>query len=408
MIKTLTKNMGVKIFCILAAGALWTYVAAGQNTVGKFPGSIKIKALNTPQNFVAIYDTKIVDIKIMAEPSIWQRLSADSFSAYVDLSALGEGTHEVPVNVTSSIPGVQVVEKNPEKIFVSLEPVVTKEVILSKRVEGSAAEGMVSGNITLNPDKVTIKGPKNLINATSEANVTIRLNGEEKDFNKSFSAFVIDEKGEPIKDIEITPSEVNASVSIVKSSNNKTLGIKVKTSGTPKSGYFISNITTDPTTIDVVGTKTTLSSLDYLETFAVDINGKSEDIDSAVGLDIKNGVALQSGMPTKIKVKIQFSATGISREIIPEVKYLNIPDSYNVSSQTPNQIKVICTGAATLISSLQSRDIFLIIDLSSFKPTKSQESFSIDLNQSNFNVPDGVTITSFLPTSINITLEKKS
>jgi len=87
MIKLLTKNLWIKLFCLLAAILLWVYVAAGQSAVGKFPGNIEIRAINVPSGLVAIFDNQSVEIKIMADSATWRKLSADSFTAYVDLTS---------------------------------------------------------------------------------------------------------------------------------------------------------------------------------------------------------------------------------------------------------------------------------------------------------------------------------
>ena len=212
--KNFSNNLSIKLFCFFAALFLWIIVAAGQSTVGKFPNSLKIKSINAAAGMVAIYDLKTVEVKIMAEPSVWKQLSTESFSAYVDLSGLSTGTHEVSVNVVSSVPGVQIVEKSPDRILISLEQIITKEVNINKRVEGSAAEGLVAGTIELNSEKVQARGAKSVIDNLTEASVIISLNGETEDFKKTVEIIALDESGEAIGNIEFLPAEVTANVSV--------------------------------------------------------------------------------------------------------------------------------------------------------------------------------------------------
>ncbi len=406
MWKIITKNLWIKIFCLLAAAGLWLYIASGQNSVGKFPGSITVRAINVPAGLVATYDIKTVNIKVMGDSSVWRKLSSDTFSAYVDLSAHSEGTYELPVNVVSSVQGVQIVEKDPEKIFVSLEPVISKKVNVNKKIEGSAGEGLVAGNIDLDPTEVDAKGPKSLIDKLTEATATINLNGETDNFTKTVSVVAYDENGDPENNIEFVPAEVKASVSIVKASNNKTVGIKVLTSGSPKSGYFVSDISTTPATVDITGPADILVKTSYAETFSVDIGGASLDMEKSVSLNLKDGIALQAGTTPKILVKIKFSRADISKEMTANITAKNLDSSYYLSSVNPIQINVTCSGPADLIANLKNSDVNLALDFAD-KRILSGAVYNFELSAKNFSVPDGVSVSSIVPSSVSVAVDKK-
>lgn len=403
--KLVTKNIGIKIFCLFSATVLWIYIAAGQNTIAKYPGSIKIKAINVPSGLVAIYDIKTVDIKIMAEPSVWSNLSPDSFSAYIDLSGQKEGAYELPVNVVSSTAGVDIVEKNPEKIIVSLESIVSKEVSINKKIEGSAAEGLVAGNISLEPSKTTIRGPKSIVNNITEATATIRLNGESEKFTKTVAISALDDQGENIDNVEFDPAEVSATVSIVKASNNKTVGVRVKTTGAPATGYFVSNISVSPSTVDITGATSLLADVNFIETSSIDLTNQSADIEKDVTLNVKNGLALQIGSPSKVHVKITLLRNAVSKELTATVVPINLDSTYSVSAVVPSEIRVICSGPSDLIASLKASSVVLNLDFSNKRLSDSVINFNI--LPTDFKTPDGVDVVSVVPSSINVTITKK-
>lgn len=400
--KIFTKNIGIKIFCIILATALWIYIAVGQNTIAKYPGSISIKAINVPSGLVAIYDTKTVDIKIMAEPAVWSKLSSDSFSAYIDLSGHNEGTYELPVNVVSSTSGVDIVEKSPNKIIVSLETVITKEIPISNKIEGSAAEGLVAGNIDLKPTITMIRGPKSIVNNITEATALIKLNGESEKFTKKIALSALDEQGENIDTVTFDPAEVTATVAVVKASNNKTVGVKVKTTGSPKTGYFVSNITVLPNTIDITGSASLLADITYVETGAIDITNQSTDIEKDVVLSVKNGLALQVGSPAKVHVKITFAKNAVTKDIIATILPINLDTNYQVTTYNPSQITVICSGSLDIISSLKSSDIVLNLDFSG--KSLSGSTINFNLTSGNIKTPAGIDIISIVPSSINVSI----
>lgn len=402
--KNFTKNISIKIFCLFSATILWIYIAAGQNTIAKYPGSIAIKAINIPSGLVAIYDTKTVDIKIMAQPSVWNKLSPDSFSAYIDLSGQKEGTYELPVNVVSSTAGVDIVEKNPNKIIVSLEPIVSKEVSINSKIEGSAAEGLVAGNIILDPSRTIIRGPKSVINDISEATAVINLNGESEKFSKKIALVALDGQGEFIDNIGFDPAEVSATVAVVKASNNKTVGVRVKTTGSLKTGYFISNITVSPSTVDITGVSSLLKDVAYLETMPLDLSNQSSDFEKDVALNMQSGIALQVGSPAKVRVKISLSKNIVTKELSSTINYLNL-GSRQVNTVTPGDIRVICSGPSDLINNLKSSDIILNLDFSDKNLSDSVINF--ELSSANFKTPENVDVVSVVPSSINVTITKR-
>lgn len=402
MFKKLVKNLNIKIFCLVVSSLLWVYAASGQSAIGKFPGSIKIKTINVPSGLVAIYDEKTVNIKITADSAVWKNLASESFSAFVDLSNCKEGTYELPVNVVSSVSGLQIVEKTPEKIFVRVESIVEKELPINQKIEGSAAEGLTVGSVDLDSEKIKVKGPKSVIDNLSEATIVLKMNGESVDFDRTLTVAAYDENGEAIPNLEFNPSEVKAKVSVVKASNNKTVGIKVVTSGNPKTGYYVSSISVNPAVVDITGVKTVLSNLNYVETVPVDITNNSSDISKDVSLNLPNGIVLQTGSSSKVKINIKFSENDIVRQMDATVSVRNL-NGYSVAGINPNQIKVLVSGKSSVINNLKSSDINLSFD---FAAKQLSDKVTFDINTPMFKLPDGVLIVQTLPDSVIFSLNK--
>lgn len=398
-----TKNIAAKIICVFAAIVLWIYVASGQSSVGKFPGDIQITAKNVPSGLVAIYDDKTVQVQIMAEQKVWKQLSADSFSAYVDLNGLSTGTYELSVNVASSVEGVQIISKTPDKIFVRLEKIVSKKVSVSPRTEGSAGEGLVAGNIELVPNNVDVSGPSSIVNNLAEAIAPIRLNGETADIEKNIPVTAYSDDGKEVKDLTFTPSEVKAKIPIVKASNNKTVGIKALTSGAPKDGFYVSKISIVPATVDVTGPISLLSSINYIETAKIDINNTSSNFEKEVALTIPDGVGLQKGQLSRVKVLIALSENSITRSISPQVVAVNLNSGLRLASYSPTEIKVMVSGPQSQINSLTSNDLKIKVNAAG----RVAGNFNYDISLGSVELPAGLSAVSVLPSSIAVTLENK-
>lgn len=401
--KSVLANPLPKILAVIVATILWIFVAASQSSTGQFPSKIQIITVNTPNGLIATYDQKTVELQISAEPSLWQKLSTNSFTAYVDLGGLQVGTYELDVNATCNVADVQILNKKPGKIFVQLEEISRKNVPVIQKVEGNAAEGMVAGAISFNPAEVEVSGPKSQIENISNAVAEIRLNGESANFEKDASLVALDNSGNEISDLSFSPSRVKANISIVKGANNKTVGVKVNLSGNPADGYYISRLTTAPSTINITGQSSILSTINYIETQNFDISGVSSSFDKDLLLKIPDGVGLQRGEPNKVTVSVTLANNGLSRVITAQITPKNLASNLKVNSYSPSEVKVTISGSEASISAVNPSDIVLELDLSG----KSAGTYNIDLTSAMFKIPDGVSTTAFVPTSLQITLSAK-
>ena len=380
---------------------MWFFVSLTQSSIAKFPGSIPIKALNTPSGLTAIYDQKTVDIKIMAQAVTWRELSPDSFTAYVDLTNYKAGTYQVLVNVTSTIPGVSVTDRSPDKILVTLEPVIKKDVSLDKKIEGNAADGLVAGNISLSADKVQISGPESELNTITEAFVQISLSGEQSNIEKIYPIYVYNSNGEVIKDVEITPKEINVTVPIIKASNSKTVGVKVVTTGQPKTGFYVSSISVKPSTVDIIGQNQTVQDVKFLETAPIDLTGLSTDLDKEISLALPDGITITPGTSNKVEVTMSFSANEVTKELsVSNISAVNLT-GYKIKDLLSAPVKVMCSGTADAINALKSTDISIIVDFQGIS-VSAPGTKSFDLNKNSFKLPNGISVLSVVPSTVNV------
>lgn len=378
---------------------LWVFVASNQSLLGKFPNQIKIQTVNLSTDYQAFLDEQSVQVSVMADRGVFKSLTADSFSASVDLAGLKEGTYELDVRVSTNIPEVQITKIEPAKVFVNIEKVIVKSVSLTPKVEGDAADGMVLGQITLEPDTVQIKGPSSYVETISEANAIIKLNGESESFERDVQVSAVN-PGEEAKGVSFLPANVTAKVTIIKGGNNKTVGIKVKTKGLPKENYYLSKITATPPTIDIVGQRSILSNVNFLETEEVDIGGASDQITKDVNLILPSGVSLQRGSVQKVKVELSFALIGSTKSVAPKIVALNLNEGLRLISYSPSDLSVSLSGPQTLLNSLGADDIRLELNMAG----KTAGTYNVTVDSTMIRVPPGLAITSIVPTTLSFIL----
>jgi len=397
------RNFSAKIICLILAVGLWIYVGIGQTKTAFFPGDIPLQVKNVPQGLVAVTDIEKLKVKIVAESDSWKKLSADSFSAFLDLSGLLEGTHEIKVVVTCNVQNVQIVETDPEKVLVSLEPRITKEVPVNVLIDGKAGEGLVVGQWKADPAKVEVSGAKTLVQRLLEATAKIHLEGQTSEFKQIVKLVGLDSQGKEISNLEFKPAEVIVTVPIVKASNVKTVGIKVSTTGSPAEGYWVAKIETEPATVTIAASDQMAGKIEYVETKEVNLDGLAKNTTVETTLKSSSDFSVLDNI-SQVKVKVFISQAQATKELEVGFKWQGLAGNLKVVAANPSTVKVVISGPEEKLAVLTPGDIAIVVDLTGITTAGNH---SLDITRSNISGPTGVSFSSIVPSAINVQTEVK-
>lgn len=398
--KRFFNNFGAKVTCILIAAGLWIFVGIGSTRSATFPGDVPLQVKNVPQGLVAVTDIETVKVKVMADSSVFNQLSTESFSVYLDLTGLTEGVHDVKVMAATNLANLQIIETNPAQVVVRLEPAIEKELPVAVMLTGQAGSGLVGGNTSSSPDKVKVFGARSVVNDLLNATAKVDLENQTADFQKIVPLSGLDAKGKEIKNLTFTPKSTTVNVAVVKASNVKVVGIKPNFSGTPADGYWLSKIETEPTTVTVTAAENFIAQVNYVETDVININGLNKNTTLEMTLKPQNGVVILDKVE-KVTVKVYISKGQASKEMEVGFSWQNLFGNLKVTSVDPNRVKVVVSGPQDVLNNLTSDDISITVDLSD---KNAAGTYSIDLSRSNISGPSGVSIGSIVPSAINVQL----
>jgi len=108
----------------------------------------------------------------------------------LDLTALGTGSHSVPIRIDQlNLPqGLSVVNIEPQSIQVQLETEIRKEVRVTVFFKGSPATGYFVAQTSATPEKVLIRGPKRALDEiTSVGTYPVDVSGIAESFKKEIT-----------------------------------------------------------------------------------------------------------------------------------------------------------------------------------------------------------------------------
>lgn len=289
-----------------------------------------------------------------------------------DLTGLSAGTHKVNIKYNNPIKSLDY-KVDPSRATIVIYPKVSASRtvttdILNKDKLGST---LVISSIKLDRDEVIIKSYKEKLEKVASVKALVDVNALNANSAGTYTLenvklIAYDEKGTEIKDIEIVPGTITATVEI--SSPSKTVPVKVIPVGEVASGSAISSITSNVNTVTLYGEEDVLKDISELDV-EIDVNGLSKDKTFQETIVKPTGVRSMSDTAVTIKVKMEgetskeFKDIPIVFEHLDTTKYK--PLAKNASD---TKVNVVVKGVKSVLDKLDSEDIKAYVDLSDLEP----------------------------------------
>ena len=249
----LTKDLGWKLFSILAAICMWFVVLNVENPVETkpFSGYVEIQNENavidqnkTILNLEEIKETK-VNIRIRGKRMTLDRLAqSGGVTAYIDLSSIGENYtgQEAVVPIKVKLPAitgesVSVEYISPPSVTIKTDNLVSKEMDITVVKEGTEQNGYEAGDLKADPEKITVYGPSAEVAKVSEVRVNVDVSTIIADAEKECTPVAYDAEGNPLESVFLSSSTVKVKVNMKKV---KLVNIETSISGVTADGYGIS------------------------------------------------------------------------------------------------------------------------------------------------------------------------
>ena len=154
------RNVGLKIAALMLGTLLW-YTVSGHQIERRLPVPVFYSNLPAPLELTGDQmDT--VSVHVRGDENIVGSLSDARLQMVVDLGDAHSGTNIIPLRVDDVVApsGVDVLTIDPGTVTVTLERTGHLDVAVKPTVEGKPAPGFALGNVTVEPETVTVSGPE--------------------------------------------------------------------------------------------------------------------------------------------------------------------------------------------------------------------------------------------------------
>ena len=292
MINKLKYNSKIKIISLLSAMVLWMYVMAivdpeETKLFENIPVTITNKNELNERDLVIYPEQDLTtNIYVTGKLSNLKKVTKDDINVYGQINNPLEGNNEIYLKVSTS-QRVNYDFKNPVMI-VTLEKIISEDKSIKVDITGSGKNNVDNIMLQDNIDKVSVSGPRSLVNKVKRVVGTVKVNGELNDFSQSIKLEPVDANGKVVEGIELEKDSVNVNIILLA---QKTVPIILKLSDNSESGV---NYTMSQNTVTIKGKKDIVDSINNIETQPVKLSeilpGTSKDI----YLQVPSGITIET------------------------------------------------------------------------------------------------------------------
>ncbi len=366
MRKELMNNLGLKILAFLAAVTLWFLVVNIDNpvtdrTFTDIPVTVVNDDIVTASNrtYQILDGTQQVNVTVTATRQELSRITADDIHAVADMRELTLGT-QVPIQVTIEGHSYEEAYSTPRNLQVKIEEEARNNFPITPTTIGTVREGYVIGNLRADPEGVTIRGPKSVLNSINRVCAEVDVSGLSENAELEANLILYDVNNNVIDQTLLVNNLGDEGVSVeVELYQTKNVPIDIDTSGiSAAEGYSIGEISCEPQEVLLSGDEDTMKELDEIQIpeSELELAGLTERTERTVDITeyLPDGVTLVDPNANNVVVTIPVNQPGaqVFEVSTNSIVVSNLASNLEVSYGTTVDLELQIRGPEETLQSL--------------------------------------------------------
>ena len=362
------RNITPKLLAILFAVLFWLYVMDQVNPeMVKTIPDVKVELLNIEnaqnEGLVMMGEKEFyVDVKLKGRRSEVIKVTSNDLLVTADLEGFQKGTNNVMLSSKIFVANVNIESLSINSIKISLDRIV--EVAKTVKIDyvGTIAENYTTGDLSIAPEEILVKGPESLVNNISSLRGELDLTEVSDQLVKEIPVTAIDLDGNAVNGVELGRSYVTVQLGIFRLSN---IPVEVILRGTVANGYKLVKTEVLPALVTIRGEDALISTVEKVSTEEIDISGMTETFEREVILKLPEGVSAPFAEETiNVKLHIEPMMVGSlefnSDEIV--IENMDPEMNYEVLSPASNVFVAYVRDVESVVEGLNKENVKLSVD----------------------------------------------
>ena len=403
----------VQIVSLFISIGLWLYVTNTENPIRTVEVSkVPVQLLNandlSKQGMALVPNQSIyVDLKVEGYSQDVYKLNKDNFSIKIDLAeyALKLGDNSIPITIVDTPSNVTVKNTSNLVVTVKIEEIIEKDFNVESRIDVAAKANYYVAQPQINPETVTVSGPKSLVSQVKGVVVLGQEDNVFEDIVKNYEVVAIGDSGDTVEGVKLSTERVQV---IIKVNPGKSVPIKVGTIGNAGYNINIASMELSQNYVEITGPQYILDSISEIYTEAIDLSRITKNSNMKVDLIFPDGIEKASISYVTVSIEVEEAKESqeneVTREFEVEYTTSGLASDFNMTASS-NKVKIVLKGSKNKLDSINIENIVASIDLSSITDTgQYTETPAVNITGD----AEGVEIISVESIIINVTKEENS
>ena len=366
------------LLSVVIALGLWFYVIAvvspeSEETYYNIPVTLQnAETLNERGLMIAGQEKPTVTLRLRGNRSDLNKLKNTDIMLTVDLSKVNRVGKQY-VSVEPDFPGsfasnaFEILSQSPDRILLDIVEWATKEVDVQLEFAGKVPEDYIAytmkGQYLLEDDKVTISGPKSVIDKIDHAKAVVDLTGLTSTITDVAYDLQFVSGTEEALDMSMVTTEFDQITPTIKIQRVKNLQLMVNVTYGGGATEETTSIVFSQESILVSGSEAALNALgDTLLLGEINVAQMPAGQDFPYNIELPAEVDNLSGLET-VTVTVSFPQLKTVELQISNIKVENVPAGMTVKDIGTKVCKVLLRGSQWQIDHIAAKDVEIRVDL---------------------------------------------
>ncbi len=329
---------------------------------------------------LGIADSEIPDVSVKLRGTLSRlaNVTQDNITVRADVSSITKpGEYYLPYDI-SVIDGVSIAGRNPDKITVTVEEIVTKVLPVKVEISGGMPSNMETDTPIVSPQNIRVTGVKSELENAKFALVKIEARDITKSINDSFTYTVVNTSGKELKGSSIKQIDRVVDVSVpVYLTREVDLAVDIIEGGGVTAAD--ANVTISPAKIQIRGRSEAVAPMKRIVIGTVDLNSFLKTMSSTMAVTLPEGV-ISTKAVTEANVTVSVEGIGSALISVDKFNVINVPRGYDAVVET-SSVTVTLRGDSEKLKLVDTDKISLTVDFENNKPKLGRDIYlaTVDL-----------------------------